>query len=106
LRVLVRPGAGALLTNGLTVTEAMWKGRAVVASAVGGICDQITHMVDGMLLDDPTDVQGLGSALKTLFDDPELCAALGAAGRQTVHDRFLGDRHLEAYVDLLRELLG
>ena len=91
---------------GLTVTEAMWKGRPVVASAVGGIADQITDMVDGMLLDDPTDVQGLGDALKTLFDNPELCAALGAAGRQTVHDRFLGDRHLEAYVDLLRRLLG
>jgi trehalose synthase len=91
---------------GLTVTEAMWKGRPVVASAVGGIADQITDMVDGMLLEDPTDVQGLGGALKTLFDNPELCAALGAAGRQTVHDRFLGDRHLEKYVDLLRRLLG
>ena len=91
---------------GLTVTEAMWKGRPVVASAVGGIVDQITDMVDGMLLDDPTDVQGLGGALQTLFDNPELCAALGAAGRQTVHDRFLGDRHLEKYVDLLRRLLG
>ena len=91
---------------GLTVTEAMWKGRPVVASAVGGIADQITDMVDGMLLDDPTDVQALGDAMKTLFDNPELCAALGAAARQTVHDRFLGDRHLEAYVDLLRRLLG
>ena len=90
---------------GLTVTEAMWKGRPVVASGVGGIPDQITHMVDGILLDDPTDVQGLGDALNTLFGDPELCATLGAAGRQTVHDRFLGDRHLEAYVDLLRWLL-
>jgi trehalose synthase len=75
-------------------------------SVVGGIGEQITDMVDGMLLDDPTEVQGLGDALKTLFDDPALCAALGAAGRQTVHDRFLGDRHLEAYVDLLRRLLG
>ena len=91
---------------GLTVTEAMWKGRPVVASAVGGIADQITDMVDGVLLDDPTDVQALGDALRTLFNDPELCAALGAAGRQTVHDRFLGDWHLEAYVDLLRRLLG
>jgi trehalose synthase len=91
---------------GLTVTEAMWKGRPVVASGVGGIPDQITDMVDGMLLHDPTDVQGLGDALKTLFDDPALCAALGAAGRQTVFDRFLGDRHLAAYVDLLRWLLG
>lgn len=91
---------------GLTVAEAMWKGRPVVASAVGGICDQITHMVNGMLLDEPTDMQGLGDALNTLFAYPELRAALGAAGRQTVHDRFLGDQHLESYVDLLRWLLG
>ena len=91
---------------GLTVTEAMWKGRPVVASAVGGIVDQITDMVDGVLLRDPTDVQGLGDAMTMLFGDPELRAALGRAGRQTVHDRFLGDRHLEAYVDLLRFLVG
>ena len=36
---------------GLTVTEAMWKGRPVVASGVGGITDQITDMVDGILLE-------------------------------------------------------
>ena len=35
---------------GLSVTEAMWKGRPVVASAVGGIVDQITDMIDGVLL--------------------------------------------------------
>ncbi len=90
---------------GLTVTEAMWKGRPVVASAVGGIVDQITDMVDGVLLRDPTDVQALGEALTMLFGDPDLCAALGDAGRRTVYDRFLGDRHLEAYVDLLRWLV-
>ena len=90
---------------GLTVTEAMWKGRPVVASAVGGIEDQITDMVNGVLLDDPTDVQSLGVALSMLFSDPELCQVLGDAGRRTVFDRFLGDRHLEAYVDLLRWLL-
>jgi len=91
---------------GLTVTEAMWKGRPVVASAVGGIVDQITDLVDGVLLRDPTEVRALGDALTTLFGDPELCKALGDAGRQTVYERFLGDRHLEAYVDLLRWLLG
>jgi trehalose synthase len=90
---------------GLTVTEAMWKGRPVVASAVGGITDQITDMVDGVLLPDPTDLQDLGDALKTLLADPEQCAALGAAARLTVHERFLGDPHLEAYVDLLRWLV-
>ena len=84
----------------------MWKGRPVVASAVGGIVDQITDMIDGVLLRDPTDAQGLGDALTIVFADPELCAALGDAGRQTVHDRFLGDRHLEAYLDLFRWLVA
>jgi len=73
---------------------------------VGGIVDQITDMVDGVLLRDPSDVQGLGDVLATLFGDPELRAALGDAGRRTVYERFLGDRHLEAYVDLLRRLVG
>ena len=91
---------------GLTVTEAMWKGRPVVASAVGGIVDQITDLVDGDLLRDPTEVRALGDALTTLFGDPELCKALGDAGRRTVYERFLGDRHLEAYVDLFRWLVG
>jgi trehalose synthase len=90
---------------GLTVTEAMWKGRPVVASAVGGITDQITDMVDGVLLRDPTDLESLGDAMRTLFANPELCTALGDAARLTVYERFLGDRHLEVYVDLLRWLL-
>lgn len=90
---------------GLTVTEAMWKARPVVASAVGGIQDQITDGEDGLLLQDPTDLVGLGAALRTLLGDREQSAALGAAGYVRVHDRFLGDRHLEAYADLFRWLL-
>ena len=41
---------------GLTVTEPMWKSRPVVASAIGGIRDQIEHGVSGLLLDDPFDL--------------------------------------------------
>jgi trehalose synthase len=77
----------------------------VVASAVGGIQDQITDGQDGLLLRDPTDLAGLGVALGRLLRDPGEAAALGSAGYARVHDRLLGDRHLEAYVELFRWLL-
>ena len=47
---------------GLTVAEAMWKGRPVVASAVGGLQDQIEHGVSGELIADPRDLAGFGPA--------------------------------------------
>ena len=49
---------------GLTVTEAMWKGRPVVASAVGGIGDQIEDGRDGILLSDPRDLDAFAGALR------------------------------------------
>lgn len=90
---------------GLTVTEAMWKARPVVASAVGGICDQIVDGSNGLLLHDAEDLEGLGELIRRVLEDPALAADLGRAARSSVHERFLGDRHLEAYVDLLRWLL-
>jgi trehalose synthase len=91
---------------GLTVTEAMWKGRPVVASRVGGIQDQIEHGRDGLLVDDPYDLDEFAAALGQLLDDGDLADRLGAAGRQRVRDEFLGDRHLAQYVDLFAALAG
>jgi trehalose synthase len=91
---------------GLTVTEAMWKSRPVVATAVGGIRDQITDGWDGLLLQDPTDLVGFGAALASVLSDPALAARLGAAAERRVHEDFLGDKHLEAYVELFRGLPG
>ena len=91
---------------GLTVTEAMWKGRAVVASAVGGIPDQITDGQEGLLLRDPTDLAAFGTALATVLGDPSLAARLGAAAERRVHEDFVGDKHLESYVELFRGLAG
>ena len=63
---------------GLTVTEPMWKGRPVVASAVGGIRDQVEHGVSGLLLDDPRDGAALVAALASLLADADRCGRDGA----------------------------
>jgi trehalose synthase len=91
---------------GLTVTEAMWKGRPVVASAVGGIQDQIVHRREGLLLQDPHDLDGLAEALDEILRDEVLAASMGAAARTRVQDQFLGDRHLTQYVELFAALLS
>ena len=54
---------------GLTVVEAMWKARPVVASNVGGIADQIDDPSCGALLDDPTDLAAFGALVRELLDD-------------------------------------
>lgn len=91
---------------GLTVTEAMWKGRPVLSSRVGGIQDQVRHDVDGVLLDDPTDLDAFAAELEQLLVDRARSARLGAAARTRVLDQYVGDRHLEQYVDLFADLLG
>lgn len=91
---------------GLTVTEAMWKERAVVASGVGGINDQIEDGVSGVLLEDPTDLDRFASVLGDLLASPSRRHALGQAARQRVRDHFLGVDHLLKYADLLEGLDG
>ncbi len=84
---------------GLTVTEAMWKARPVVASRVGGIQDQIVDGRDGLLID-PHDLDALAAATTRLLDDRALAEQLGTAARVRVQEYFLGDRHLTQYVQL------
>ncbi|MCL2769738.1 MAG: glycosyltransferase [Solirubrobacterales bacterium] len=82
---------------GLTVTEAMWKSRPIVASAVGGICDQLDHGEHGLLIEDPRDLRAFGRAVEELLRDPEEAARLGENARARAGAEFLGDRHLEQY---------
>ncbi len=89
---------------GLTVTEAMWKGRAVLASAVGGIQDQIEDGISGRLLRDPRDLDRFAELLGELLGDPALQARLGEAARERVRRHFLGLGHLLRYAELLEEL--
>lgn len=89
---------------GLTVAEAMWKGRAVVASRIGGIQDQIEDGRSGLLVDDPTDLAAYGDAVAELLLDPERAASMGEAAKERVRDNFLGARHLAQYLDLIKEI--
>ena len=90
---------------GLTVAEAMWKGRPVVASRVGGIQDQIREGETGLLVD-PRDLDAFADAVMDLFERPEQAARLGVAAREEIRGRFLGPRHLTQYVDLFERLLS
>jgi trehalose synthase len=89
---------------GLTVGEAMWKRRAVVASAVGGICDQVQDGTSGVLLQDPSDLAAYGAAVTGLLADPPRAEALGAAAHERVRDRFMSVRHLIQYVQMVEQL--
>ncbi|MBJ7518629.1 MAG: glycosyltransferase [Solirubrobacteraceae bacterium] len=89
---------------GLTVAEAMWKSRAVLATRVGGIQDQIVDGLSGVLLDDPDDLETFGRKLSLLIYDGGYRARLGAAARERVRDQFLESRHLQDWVALLREV--
>jgi trehalose synthase len=91
---------------GLTVTEAMWKGRPVVASPVGGILDQIADGHHGILLRHPNDLDGLATSLSRLLNDANLSRRLGAAARERVAREFLGIQHLAKYAALIGRLLS
>src|SRR5437879_12371999 len=90
---------------GLTVAEAMWKGRPVVASRVGGIEDQIEHQKSGLLIDDPTDLEGFGSAVVGLLQDHDRSAALGREARRHVIRQFLAPRHLMEQAQLITSVI-
>lgn len=90
---------------GLTVTEAMWKGRPVVATETGGIGDQIEDGVTGVLLRNPLDQTAFAKAVGSLLDSPARAAAIGSAARESVRANFLENRHLLQYIELLERLL-
>ncbi|TMM20185.1 MAG: glycosyltransferase [Actinobacteria bacterium] len=90
---------------GLTVAEAMWKARPVVATRVGGIQDQIVHGVSGYLIDDPRDLAEFGAAITAFLNEPATAAKVGARARRRARDKFLGPDHLIHYLRLFERLL-
>jgi trehalose synthase len=90
---------------GLTVAEGMWKARPVVASAVGGIQDQIVEGT-GILLSDPGDLVQFGAAVRRLLDDPDAADRMGRAAHEHVRGSFVGDLHLLRYAELFGGLIA
>jgi trehalose synthase len=82
---------------GLTVTEAMWKGAAVIGGNVGGIRHQIEDGTNGFLV---SSVQQAAERIVQLIKDEKLRRKIGAAARETVRHRFLLPYSLEHYLDL------
>lgn len=89
---------------GLTVAEALWKGKPVIAGAVGGIPLQIKHQYSGILT---YTIDGTAFYLKQLLSEPAFANKLGFNGKSHIKDNFLITRHIRDYmllfVSLLRE---
>ena len=82
---------------GLTVSEALWKKKPVVASAVGGIPTQIIHKHTGLLAHS---VEGTAYQIRFLLSHPEIAAKFGENGHEHVKENFLITQKLKRYLAL------
>jgi len=90
---------------GLTITEALWKEKPVVASNVGGIPVQITDGENGFLVD-VIDKNGFAQKIIEIMKNPDLGYELGKRGKETVRKKFLITRLLSDHLDLLSEIFA
>ncbi|MBL7155922.1 MAG: glycosyltransferase [Candidatus Omnitrophica bacterium] len=81
----------------ITVTEALWKAKPVVGSAVGGIPQQISHRYSGLLCHT---IGGAALEIRELLNNPEYGKKLGQNGKEHVRRNFLSTRHLRDYMML------
>jgi len=89
---------------GLTITEALWKGKPIVASNIGGIPLQIKDAENGFLVD-PNDTKGFIDRIVQLLKDPKMAEELGRKGKETIREKFLITRLLLDYLDLLNDII-
>jgi trehalose synthase len=90
---------------GLTIAEAMWKQKPIVAGRLGGIQDQIVGGESGLLVDDPRDLAAVAAAIDELLADPSRAARIGRAAKERVLGEFLQIRRLLEYFEHIEELL-
>jgi len=86
---------------GLTVTEALWKRKPVVASAVGGIPTQVIHKHTGLLAHS---VEGTAYQIRYLLSHPDIASKLGEQGHKHVKENFLITQNLKNYLALMLSL--
>ncbi|HEY5164974.1 MAG TPA: glycosyltransferase [Acidimicrobiia bacterium] len=86
---------------GLTVSEALWKGRPVVGGRAGGIKLQVIDDFSGYLVDS---VEGCAQRVIDLLADPVGADAMGSQGREHVRANFLATKELHDWLLLLSEL--
>lgn len=86
---------------GLTVAEALWKAKPVVASAVGGIPLQIAHKYSGLL---SHTIEGTAFWVKQILQNPEFGERLGRNGKEHIKNNFLITKHIREYLLLFHSL--
>jgi trehalose synthase len=82
---------------GLTVSEAMWKGKTVIGGAVGGIPLQIIHGVTGFLVNS---IEGAAFRIRQLLNNPELAKEMGEKAKEYVRNNFLITRQMRDYLSV------
>ncbi|HKW24983.1 MAG TPA: glycosyltransferase [Terriglobales bacterium] len=88
---------------GLTVTEALWKGKPTIAGAVGGIPTQVIHKLTGLLVHS---VEGCAYQIRYLLTHPEFAEQMGKNGREHVKENFLMTSNVKRWLLLFQILLG
>lgn len=86
---------------GLTVAEALWKGKPVIGGETGGITVQVIPGVTGYTVNSP---EGAAFYTKRLLNDPDLVAGMGRQAKEYARHRFLITRHLQDYLGLMIHL--
>ena len=87
---------------GLTVTEALWKGKAVIGGNTGGIRLQVANHHTGFLVNTP---EGAALRIRHLLQRPEKAQEMGLKAKEFVRENFLMTRHLKEYLSLMVALL-
>ena len=86
---------------GLTVTEAMWKGKPVIGGDTGGITVQLMHGYTGYTVNSPA---GTAFYIKRLLNEPERMEIIGRQAKEFARNRFLITRHLQDYLGIMIQL--